>query len=37
MKDGIREKVASDLRRLYDSVKEEPIPQEWSDLLRKLA
>jgi hypothetical protein len=35
-KDGIREKVEADLRRLFDPVLDEPVPQSMIDLLRRL-
>ena len=35
-KDGIREKVSRDLRALYDRDAQDPVPQEWLELLAKL-
>ena len=35
-KDGIREKVRDDLRRVYDDAAKEPVPQEWTELLARL-
>lgn len=37
LKDGVREKVKRDLQKLYDRTAQEPVPSEWTELLRKLA
>ena len=35
-KDGIREKVENDLRKLYSVVLDEPVPQDMLDLIAQL-
>lgn len=35
-KDGLRDRIAADLKRAFDHVLSEPVPQAFSELLRRL-